>query len=170
MFVSNFPVRLSAVTTPTVQLKARSTVHKNDAMSYYYIFYVQKRSDLSDEEFQKHYETIHMPLIKAATGNAFPKKHSRYYIKFSSSALCSSSGLGTTSAPCPMMIYGNPENVNYDCVVMLEFEDESGWLRYEEELATCKKSKEIAEDVLRFLDLGSPVAVAVGKSEYCSIE
>jgi hypothetical protein len=136
-------------------------------MSYYY---VQKRSDLSDDEFQKHYETVHMPLVKAATGNAFPKKHSRYYIKFSSSALCSSSGLGSTSTPHPMMIYGKSENVNYDCVVMLEFEDESGWKRYEKELATCKKSKEIAEDVLRFLDLGSPVAVAVGTSEYYSIE
>jgi hypothetical protein len=111
-----------------------------------------------------------MPLVKAATGNAFLKKHSRYYIKFSSSALCLSLGLGSTLTPHPMMIYRKSDNVNYDCVAMLEFKDESGWKRYEKELATCKKSKEIAEDVLRFLDLGSPVAFAVEKSEYCSIE
>ncbi|KAF2108862.1 hypothetical protein BDV96DRAFT_586818 [Lophiotrema nucula] len=134
-----------------------NTLHRKVTMTYTIVFYVKKQPALSYPDFEDHYENIHMPLIKAATGTTFPNKHVRYYVKRSSPV---SNEDGSTSLP-PAMIYGKPEAVNYDAVVMLDFDDEQAWKRYESELATSEKSKEIMEDALKFMELESVVAVAL---------
>ncbi|KAI1390638.1 uncharacterized protein F4822DRAFT_156581 [Hypoxylon trugodes] len=81
---------------------------------------IHRKSGLTPQQFQKHYEEIHMPLTKEVAGETFPISHIRRYIPRSVSPQDSSTEKKQYSA---VVAWGNPADVEIDCVTELIFRD-----------------------------------------------
>ncbi|KAI2621590.1 hypothetical protein GGR54DRAFT_599089 [Hypoxylon sp. NC1633] len=81
---------------------------------------IYRNPAMTPEEFQRHYEEIHMPEFLKVAGDTFPLSHTRRYIPRSAKPQDSSAG----KEPYPaVVIGGNQADAQIDCVTELIFRD-----------------------------------------------
>jgi hypothetical protein len=81
-------------------------------MPFTLVAYETRKPDLTPSEFQDYYDNTHMPIIKEAVGSAFPTSHARYYPK------------RQPNSNTPLMFIGSAENIHYDALVIMTFDNE----------------------------------------------
>lgn len=101
---------------------------------------------LSLEAFKDHYENKHIPLVIEALGDAKPLRHTRYYCQRNTAAQ------GDSEVPPPLVYVGNPETIDYDCLAVVEFEDEAHFFRFNEAFEKSPMKKELEADRIAFSD------------------
>lgn len=98
-----------------------------------------RKEGLTPEQYRDHYENVHIPLMKNLTGDTFPLKHERHYVKRD----------GPPDFPAAVLI-GNQADFNYDAVAILTYRDkahfDANWAFFEDE----ETAKLIKEDEAKF--------------------
>ena len=107
--------------------------------------FVARKPGTSLEAFKDHYENKHVPLVLEVLGDACPVRHTRYYLKRAGPA-------DGADVPPPLIFFGNPEFIDYDCITMVEFEDEAHFQRFNEVFATSPRRAEVEADQSVFAD------------------
>lgn len=96
-----------------------------------------------------------MPLCLEALGDEKPIRHSRYYIQRNPGAQ------GDSDVPPPLLYLGDPATVDYDCISMVEYEDEAHFLRFKEVMQNGPLREKITADQDAFEDHSRMKALAV---------
>lgn len=116
-------------------------------MPYTVIVFETRKPDMPIEDFIKHYDNTHVPLVKECVGDAFPASHARYYLKRNSAARN-----GDISAiPPPLIFYGTPEEIDFDCVVIMVFDDFNAFVQFQEAYEKSPRKAEMDADEELFI-------------------
>ncbi len=129
-------------------------------MVFTVIMLIPRKPGLTPAEFKDYYENHHVPLcLSVLDDTTKPTRHSRYYIKRDASAQ------GDAPVAPPIMYIGTPSMVEFDCVTMVEFEDEAHFDRYHEVFKTGARRHELKKDQEMFEDETRFIALAVNPPE-----
>ncbi|KAF1998210.1 hypothetical protein P154DRAFT_536626 [Amniculicola lignicola CBS 123094] len=116
-------------------------------MPYTVVAFETRKLGMTPEAYEDHKENIHMPLVKSIVGDAFPLSHSRYYLKRNSGAAEVEKG----TEALPFVLYGTAEDFNYDCMIVMVFEDFSHFIRFKEAFDNTPRKAELEEDMEKFI-------------------
>ncbi|PSN58941.1 hypothetical protein BS50DRAFT_580341 [Corynespora cassiicola Philippines] len=121
----------------------------------YTIFAIQTRkSELTPNQFMDYYDNVHIPILKECVGDAFPKKHSRYFVSRQPAEE------GKEDKHVPVVFYCKPEEITYDVIAIMEFEDFEAFLRFHEAYDKNPRKAEMDADQASFVDFSKLKAVA----------
>lgn len=84
-------------------------------MTYTVLITVFRKKDMTPEAFHKHYEDVHMPLIRRLASDLIPLSHTRLYV----------TRTGPSYAEKMVQAATNGEGIEYDAVAELVFQDEA---------------------------------------------
>ncbi|KAH8732387.1 hypothetical protein GQ44DRAFT_697569 [Phaeosphaeriaceae sp. PMI808] len=130
-------------------------------MTYTIILFVVRDNKLTLEEFQDHYEHIHLPLIHSLCSDVWPISfHRRYF------ARVSRKGFGGPANPDrpPLTLRGNVEDVDCDCVAEMTFASEKVFRKFYNKIYEKENAAILAEDENKFLQKGKTRAVVIGET------
>jgi hypothetical protein len=146
-------------------------------MTYTIFMLVSRKPGMSLADFTHHYENIHIPLALDILGASAPISHTRYYLKRSPASPSSPSSTPATTTidpltadaapgtePPPLVFVGAAASIDYDCVSIVEFEDEAHFARFNELLGSGPRSAEMEKDNAGFVDMGSFRIFVVGEA------
>lgn len=108
--------------------------------------FVPRKPGMSIEAFKDHYENKHVPLVLRALGDAQPVSHTRYYCQRNPAAQ------GDAEVPPPLLYMGDVNTIDYDCITIVELEDDAHFKRFNEAFETSPLKKEIEADQKVFAD------------------
>lgn len=94
-------------------------------MPYTIVSFETRKPDLSPAEFEDYYDNVHVKVIKEAMGSSFPKSHARYYLKRQSD------DPNNANNALPLVFIGPVENIDYDAIVIMTFEDQQHLLGFQ---------------------------------------
>ncbi|MCJ1285497.1 hypothetical protein MMC26_004837 [Xylographa opegraphella] len=126
-------------------------------MPYTIDCFLWRAPHLTPTEFKTHYETKHVPLLRAVTGPVSPQTHTRYYLPkhtHPSPPDSLTTTTTTTTASIPTVLMGTPENFSYNVIAKLVFEDEKAFQAFHTRLMEPDVSKLLGEDEGRFMVRG----------------
>jgi hypothetical protein len=112
------------------------------------LIFADRKPGTTPEQFQKHYEEKHMPLIKELAGDQFPLSHTRRYIQ-------RTEGKGSTehNAGYPATILvGEQADFDCDCCAELVFAHLAALMTFKDTMAQPEKAARVAADEEHFLD------------------
>ncbi|KAF2132161.1 hypothetical protein P153DRAFT_364586 [Dothidotthia symphoricarpi CBS 119687] len=109
---------------------------------YTVFMFVVRKPGTTISQFKHHYETKHLPLVLEILGDVMPVRHSRHYL----------SRAGDTDDAPPLVILGNPDAVDYDCITLIELEDEAHFQHFNEAFANSPRRQELEADQDEFTD------------------
>lgn len=130
-------------------------------MTYTLVMFVTRNPDLSPEEFKDHYENVHIPLAQRLCAGSWPFKFTRQYI-----ARITRKGFGGPSNPDrpPLMLRGDAQDIDYDCVAEMTFENERAFHAFYKRVYEKDVAAKLAADETKFLELGKTRVVVVGET------
>ena len=100
--------------------------------------------------FIKHYEKSHLSVLHAVAGPFFPVSHTRRYInRLDGPARIA---LPANADAPATMFQGKQEDVDYDYIANLDFEDEAHFQRFIGEVTKLENAKKVAADEAEFLE------------------
>jgi len=82
------------------------------------LLFITRNPTLTHSQFKTHYETVHVPLIKALAGDDWPLSHKRTYI--------ARPAPGDDNSHLAAVLLGTQEDFSYDCITQVIFADEAG--------------------------------------------
>lgn len=82
------------------------------------LLFITRNPALTPSQFKTHYETVHVPLIKALAGSDWPLSHKRTYI--------ARPVPGDDNSHPAAVLLGSQEDFSYDCITQVTFADEAG--------------------------------------------
>jgi hypothetical protein len=126
-------------------------------MPYSVLVFETRKPGMSIDAYINHYDNIHIPLVKECTGDAFPQSHTRYYLKRQPLP----EGASTDTIPTPLIFYGKPEDVDYDCVVIMTFEDVAAFARFQQAYEQSPRKAEMDADEELFILKSEMKAIAI---------
>jgi hypothetical protein len=118
-------------------------------MHYSILIFLTRISSISHADFQKHYETIHLPMLQRYGGRYFPKTHKRHYLQFSENDK-------------PTVVQGNKTFFDFDVISEVSFDDERGFQAFLAALKGEETSKILRADEDKFSDREKMKIVVVG--------
>ena len=95
---------------------------------------------LSPADFKLYMEERHIPLLQSMAGDNFPTEHKRSYIARDAQAQA-------------ILFAGKPEDINFDVVADLSFQDEAHLQRYQAATIGGPRAAEVHEDEAKFIEL-----------------
>ncbi|SPN96636.1 uncharacterized protein DNG_00157 [Cephalotrichum gorgonifer] len=107
-------------------------------MVYRIMIFAPRKAGITHEEFKARYEQ-HMRMVAEICGDAAPLKHTRSYLKHDVAAK-------------PVLLAGNAEEMYYDAIVNMVFEDEAAFGRFHAALTTEEATAKIEADEAGFWD------------------
>lgn len=126
-------------------------------MPYRVLMLVYRKPTISPEQFEKHYEEVHIPLVHKIVGSVFPMKHVRRYI-------------GRKQEPTEdiskyeaQILTGAQGDFPFDAIVEMSFLDQDAFKECGELLSLPTVSKEIQKDCELFMDTSKAPAVILSK-------
>ncbi|PYH91041.1 hypothetical protein BO71DRAFT_401733 [Aspergillus ellipticus CBS 707.79] len=133
-------------------------------MPFTTIVFLQRKPDLTPEDFKDYYENHHMPLAQDLAGASFPTLHKRYYLVRSpddststdtaaSTSTSASTDASTKTKPknyIPHVLAGQPDDFPWDVCVEMTFEDMQHLADFRARLDA--QAERVAEDERRFMD------------------
>jgi pyoverdine/dityrosine biosynthesis protein Dit1 len=122
-------------------------------MTFRILIKVYRKSDMTPEGFQSHYEDTHMPLVKSLAGSQFPLSRTRRYIQ------CSSDAVSNYAA---VILSGTQENFDYDALTEMVFEDEVTLQSFFGFMNAPGVKETIDADCAKFMDLTKVQLVVLG--------
>lgn len=111
--------------------------------------FVPRKPGVPFEAFKDHYENKHIPVVLKSLGDSNdvkPISHTRYFTQRNPAAQ------GDAEVPPPLLYFGDPSTVDYDCITVVELEDEAHFKRFYETIDKSPLKKEIGEDQDSFAD------------------
>ncbi|KAH7161869.1 EthD domain-containing protein [Dactylonectria macrodidyma] len=118
-------------------------------MVYIIMIFASRKAGITHEEFKTRYEQ-HMRLVAEICGDATPLKHTRWYPQHD--------GPNDT----PQLLAGNADEMNYDVIVEMTFEDEAAWGRFYTALSTEEAAAKIEADEAGFWDRSRMKVMVIG--------
>lgn len=118
-------------------------------MVYRLIVFATRKPSITHEQFKTRYEN-HIRLVEEICGDAMPLEHNRWYPKHE----------GPDDKP--VLLAGEFEEMFYDAIVQIVFEDEAAYERFYGALSTEEAKKRIEGDEDGFWDRGRMKVVVVG--------
>ncbi|KAL9111038.1 MAG: hypothetical protein Q9227_004471 [Pyrenula ochraceoflavens] len=125
-------------------------------MPYTIISFETRKPELSPAEFEDYYDKTHVPVIQEAVGSFFPKSHARYYLKRQSDDPKSVNGT------LPLVFIGSVEDVDYDAIVIMTFENEQYFLDFQTKYAQPEIAAKIGASADKFILQSKLRVVGVG--------
>jgi len=123
-------------------------------MTFNIIAHVWRKPGTTIEQFVEYYENNHIPLIYDLAGSKFPLRHIRHYVHRSSEGAGGPSNIHTPAT----LFKGKQEDVDYDIVVEMVFEDKAAFKAFLGVFADPDAGAKLAEDEARFAD-GSKTSI-----------
>ncbi|KAI2627961.1 hypothetical protein GGS26DRAFT_560581 [Hypomontagnella submonticulosa] len=123
-------------------------------MTYTVIAHVKRKVGTTPFEFRKHYDTVHVPLLKSLVGATFPLTHTRNYVTRNPTTSSESSGSGKEAEAefLPVMYKGDAAGVEYDSLTVMVWEDKGAFDLFKDLFYTREVFEKISEDEKNFLD------------------
>ncbi|KIX10706.1 uncharacterized protein Z518_01790 [Rhinocladiella mackenziei CBS 650.93] len=120
---------------------------------------VYRKPGMTPEDFKRHYETVHIPLVREIAGPTFPLSHVRRYIRRTKQPD------GTYSAA---LLSGVQGDFGFDAVSELTYEDEVAFRESFAAMNAPEAAKRISEDCAMFMDQSkAPVVLLEDCVETC---
>ncbi|KAK4175368.1 EthD domain-containing protein [Triangularia setosa] len=115
---------------------------------YSIIIFVNRKSNISPEQFKDHWENTHVPLLQSLAGPRFPLSHIRHYLARDSA---------NSTYPLNLLV-GKPQDINFDAFAVVTFASEEAF----RDFIPTMSLPEVAEDEDRFTDREKMRAVVLG--------
>lgn len=130
-------------------------------MTYTILLFVTRSPHISPEEFKDHYENVHIPLAQRLCAGNWPFRFTRRYL-----ARITRKGFGGPSNPDrpPLMLRGDAQDIDYDCVSEMTFETEREFQAFYKRVYEKDVAAKLAADETKFLELGKTRVVVVGET------
>lgn len=128
-------------------------------MPYRILIFAYRKRGTSPSQFKTHYETRHVPLLKAITGPLFPKSHVRRYVQRASGGRDSPPNNGNYPAT---VLIGSQSDFDYDAIAELTFKDEAAFQAFFAKVNEPEAAAKIAKDEEQFLDRARMRVVVLG--------
>jgi hypothetical protein len=121
-------------------------------MAFVLFAFETRKPGFTPEQFADYYDNVHVPLIKELVGDAFPVSHVRYYNK------------RISGAPdfTPLVFTGSPDNVNFDCISVMTFEDDAHATRFQTKYAEPEVFARLEEDAAKYIAEGGLTVFGMG--------
>lgn len=119
-------------------------------MVYSTMIFAGRKDGVTHDYFKSRYER-HMLMIKEICGDAMPLRHTRWYPKHEGDK--------------PALVVGKPEEMYYDVIVTMEFEDEAAYGRFVAALMEEEANAKVLADEAGFWDRNRMNLVVVGDVE-----
>ena len=107
------------------------------AQGFQLLMFGARKEGLTPEQYRDHYENVHIPLMKNLTGDTFPLRHERHYVK-----------RGEAPDFPAAVLMGDQTSFDYDAVAVLTYRDkehfDANWAFFEDE-ETARLIKEDEE-------------------------
>lgn len=127
--------------------------HQLTEMTYQILMLVYRKPTISPEQFRKHYETVHIPLVHEIAGPLFPLTHTRKYISREKEI-----GKGNPEYIAHVMA-GEQADFAFDAIVEMTFQDQAAFYEFGGCLAQPTVAKQIRDDCEEFMDVSKAPAV-----------
>jgi len=98
--------------------------------------YAYRKPGITPEEFQHHYENVHLPLVQALTGSLFPQSHTRLYIQRNHRE----GGAKRNQTTPATVLNGTQELFNYDAVATMKFSSQDAFQAFCEVARKCESN------------------------------
>ncbi|KAH7377426.1 EthD domain-containing protein [Cadophora sp. MPI-SDFR-AT-0126] len=122
-------------------------------MAFRILIKVYRKSGMTPQEFQSHYENTHVPLVKSLAGPQFPLSHTRRYPQRSSDPV---------SNYATVILSGTQEDFGYDALTEMVFEDEATCQSFLGFMNAQEVKDKIDADCAKFMDLTKAQLVVLG--------
>ncbi|ROT38219.1 hypothetical protein SODALDRAFT_312785 [Sodiomyces alkalinus F11] len=113
------------------------------------MIFAARRAGITHEEFKKRYEQ-HMRMVEEICGDAMPLSHTRWYLKHEG------------ADDKPVLLAGKADEMRYDAIVQLVFEDEAAYRRFYSALLTEEANARIEADEAGFWDREKMQVAVIG--------
>ncbi|KAF2268031.1 hypothetical protein CC78DRAFT_34176 [Lojkania enalia] len=123
-------------------------------MVYTLVLFLSRKPGVSLSDFKTHYETTHVPLLKAIVGEDFPLSYTRHYIDRDDTLPFS---------PAEVFV-GSQEDFAFDALAVLTFASKVHWERFKERIKGDGAQKLKTEDEKLFMDGGAKKGVFCGET------
>ncbi|KAF1974911.1 hypothetical protein BU23DRAFT_598186 [Bimuria novae-zelandiae CBS 107.79] len=124
-------------------------------MAYVVLVLLTRKPDLSPEQFKEHFENNHLPLVKSLFGPLCPVPHRRLYLARADNK----SGDASRALYPPLMLKGNPEDINFDCISELSWKDEKTFKGFKQMMKQPELMANIAADLELFVEVERVVVI-----------
>ncbi|XXG97868.1 hypothetical protein Hte_004182 [Hypoxylon texense] len=128
-------------------------------MPYSILFFVSRKQGISMEEFQSHYENIHVPLLKEVAGPHFPLSHTRRYIHRAEGQAEGTARNATTPAH---VLLGTQADFDYDAIIELTFASEAAFREFFQFVHAPEKAARVTSEEDKFIDRSQMRGVLLG--------
>ncbi|KAK1763070.1 putative e protein [Phialemonium atrogriseum] len=118
-------------------------------MVYNLMVFAPRKAGVTHEEFKIRYEQ-HMHLVAEICGDAAPLSHTRWYPQHDG------------ASDKPLLLAGNAEEMYYDAIALMVFEDEAAFGRFCDALLTEEAKARIEADEAGFFDRSRMKVVVIG--------
>lgn len=122
---------------------------------YTILITVFRKAGMSPEDFHKHYEDVHMPLIRKLAGPLIPLSHTRLYVTRE----------GPECKEKMVQPATNGEGIEYDAIAELVFRDQEHSHNYWKVLYAPETNGALYDDELKFMTRERLRIVEMGKRE-----
>lgn len=106
---------------------------------------VYRKPGMTFEDFRKHYEDVHVPLMKDLGGDLFPLAHVRRYVIRSGS---------NDDGSLKQQLSGASDTFPFDVLAELIFRDMEHFGRFSSLLQSEANEGTVADDCAKFMDVG----------------
>ncbi|KAF2868594.1 hypothetical protein BDV95DRAFT_578782 [Massariosphaeria phaeospora] len=114
-------------------------------MTFIAVAFETRQPSLSIADFTDYYDNVHVPIIKAATGSAFPQSHTRYYLKRKSSDPTH------PDHALPLAFLGDAQDFDYDAIVFLTFASEAHFNEFQAKYGDPEVAAKIGASADKFI-------------------
>ena len=118
-----------------------------------------RKPDTTMAQYIEHYENTHMQILRDIGGEHFPLSHTRHYVHRTESASVTTSGGPSNLATPATMFYGSQTTVDFDCVAVLTFADETHIQGFQQAISAPEAAAKIKADEMLFLDTSKSTVV-----------
>jgi hypothetical protein len=134
-------------------------------MTYTVVALIKRKQGITPAQFREHYDSIHVPLLKALVGSAFPLTHIRNYVAQTSAGSNSLPEINSCAEDfSPVLIFGDPSAVNYDSITMMTWEDKAAFDRFNHAFNQPEVLEKMAEDDEHYRDSNFNLAYVIDGS------
>jgi hypothetical protein len=123
-------------------------------MSFRFLLFITRKPTLTPAEFQSHWDTKHVELLKSIAGDAFPLTHTRHYIRRTAH---------DSSWPAAVLV-GTQEDFTYDGIAELVFPSEAAFQTFFSIVSAPEAAARIAADESTFIIREQMKAVVLGET------
>lgn len=148
-------------------------------MTYTVVALRRRKAGTTPAQFRAYYDNTHVPLLRSLAGALFPLSHTRHYVTRTETAAVSApkppaehhpqpaaqaaqeDSSTTTVGYVPVVYKGAADEINYDCITMMVWEDQAAFDRFKQAFYKEEVHARVSEDERQFLDPDLRITYAI---------